>query len=387
MFKNASMFVCYLCSAIILSSWIGCSGSQDLSGKTLDFTITSQGDPITKARVDIIDGKFVITVAPITDPSGGEVYDEADRDKINAAVFLKSDGAVSSTKALNKTVSCAIELDFGGPQHAMADIAFLMDTTQTMGSKIDNLATSMRSYADYLTEAGYDINFAMVTLGDAYDTKNSSVSGYSVGTGSDEPPSFDMIERPLLDFTSSEEFKAFLSQVENNFTERDNGGDNAENYFAAVTASAGIGRDPILTSREGIVQYQVLMGDECSHTEEAPGLTEDKWVPLSKTALSLLSGDVTVHAVRNSALDSCATDQLSLADIADATGGVKLDLGDGTVDLSTLDLEEYITKYWLIYPTSCPLDKDTYELSLVLKVRDTEIMEREQRFLFEITLM
>lgn len=293
-----------------------------------------------------------------------------------------------------ESVACDASLEFGEGTASGADVAFLVDTTGSMGNAVTGIADSIEDFARELDEAGLGVQFAFVTFGEAYDTKRAIASGYTTGTGSDEPPPMDFVERPLLDFTSNlEDFTAFVADVRDNVGYGAGGGAAPENYYGVSTAMNAkpspmlVGASSRLSRRMGVPYYQVLVGDECAHTEESPGPTFDTpWLPPSKSALPALLGDgsVTVHAVEREGFnpDWCKPEQLTLTEISQATGGAQLTFPDtGIVDLSALELADFIKNFWLVEIDSNCVDKKASEVDLELAVTiDDGASARTQTF-------
>ncbi len=382
---------------ILLSLFIlaACSSSGELSGKNVTSSVSSTGDSITSMKLSINDdGDLIATTTPILD-SDGLPMGKDDIDKISVSVSAgESLTKLMAPKGSNVQYSlntCSADIEFGSGKESSADIAFLVDTTGSMGSAVEGIINSIQTFAKSLSDAGVDAKYALVTLGDAYNTKKSTSSAYTLGSGADEPPTFDTEERPMLDFTDLDTFLSFANEVKEEIGSGAGGGDLPENYYGTVMAMANL-RDGQsgLSNREGVPYYQILVGDDCSHTQEVPGGTSGKWVPDKKSDLSKLSGIVTVHVVRDPDTDSgyCSDDQLTLAEIADATGGAKLDLGDGNVDLSEIHLDEFIKNYWIIkFNSSCISTKSgTFYIKLILTVTRSNGTELSQTFTFTVTL-
>ncbi len=397
--------------ALILSLFIlyGCSSDGSVSGKTLAYDVSSTGDSITSAKLKIEDGKLIATLAPIINPVTGNPYGEDDIDKMDLAASFEDTSSspkfspVPDTTSMRlftnyKPADCSSKFAFGEGTSSSADVAFIVDTTASMGTKVSGILGSIDSFAQTLSDAELDVKFAMVTLGDAYNTKLETGGAYDlIGSGANDPPTFDTVARPQQDFTDLTTFKTFSDKVKTVIGSGDDGGSGPENYFGAVMASAGLETNETgLSNREGVPFYMILIGDVYSYTSsgtdyqlESGGITEP-WIPPLKPDVSKLAGNVTVHAVRDPDYDDQSSDDyISPAQIADATGGAKLDLGStGDVDLTSLNLAEFITTFWLVtFSNDCvPSDPTTFTLTLVLTVTDSEGVTRTQTFVFTITL-
>ncbi|MEM7136395.1 MAG: vWA domain-containing protein [Myxococcota bacterium] len=376
---------------------------------TIDtVSISSTGDNVTSASVELVDDgedqDFLVTLAPVVDPVTNRPYGASDADRFAVASAARgSTGSIATTLtvkggAADGTV-CDAELDFGEGTASGADVAFLVDTTGSMGRAVTGIADSIEAFAQELDAAGLGVRFAFVTFGDAYDTKRTEFSGYTLGTGTDEPTRPDPTERPLLDFTSDVElFSDFVEEVRNNVGGGAGGGDGPENYYGVASAMNAKASDALgtagspLSRRIEVPYYQVLVGDNCAHTEELPGSTFDSpWLPPSSSALPTVLGDgsVTVHSVLRESFNPlwCLEGQLTLTDLSDATGGANLSFpSSGEVDLSALDLAAFITNFWLVRIDSECVSKasDAVQLELELTVDDGDT-ERTQSFTFDMT--
>ncbi len=400
-----------------LATWLvacGSSDSEDPNGLSADtsiqsVSISSSGDNITSASIELVEDDesqqdFLVTLTPILDPGEGRPLGAADAGRI-AVESAASDQTVTAlfTNKQGELMGepCDAELDFGAGTASGADVAFLVDTTGSMGNAVTGIADSIEEFAQELDAAGLGVRFSFVTFGDAYDTKLTTNSGYTLGTGADEPPTLDGVERPLLDFTSSlTEFNAFVGEVKANVGFGAGGGDGPENYYGVAAAmnaksSSGVGgAQPPLSRRSDVPFYQILVGDNCGHSEEIPGATLDSaWEPPSVLDLGTVLGDgsVTIHTVEREGFDSelsCQDDQVTLDEISDATGGAKLEFpASGEVDLSAIDLAEFITNFWLVRIDSECVPKAAEQITLDLLVTvDDGGTERAQVFSFGMTL-
>lgn len=355
-------------------------------GGNQTYDVNSSGDSITSAALERTGDGYKITLAPIVDRAIDEPLKEVDKSKINATIEF--DDAFSPKLSENsKLTACTAELDFGSGTSSKADIAFLIDNTGSMDDEIESVINSIDTFAQSLSDSGLDVRYSAVTIGDAYNTKKASGSNYTLGTGADEPPAFDLIERPVLDFTNVATFKQFTSQILADYNITKGGGNGyTENYYATVMAMAGLREGQMaLNPRSGVPYYQILIGDNCAYTEEAQGDSiTGEWIPDPKAQVTQLSGKVTVHVVRDPSMDTCSdVDELSLASIAEATGGVKLDLGTGSFDLNDLHLPDFITSFWIINVDNNCVGKGTFNLKLTLVVTDG-VGERTQIFIFQL---
>ena len=402
-------------SALVI--WLVACGSSDqedpngISAETSiqSISISSTGDNVTSARIELVDDgdsqrDFLVTLTPIVDADASGPLDASDAGRISveSAASDQTVTAIFSNKEGELTGEpCDAKIDFGAGTASGADVAFIVDTTGSMGNAVTGIADSIEDFAQELDAAGLGVRFSFVTFGDAYDTKLTMGSGYTLGTGADVPPPLDSVERPLLDFTSSlTDFNAFVEEVRMNVGFGAGGGDGPENYYGVAAAmntkpsSGSGGTEPPLSRRSDVPFYQILVGDNCGHSEEIPGATLDSaWEPPSVLELGTVLGDgsVTVHTVEREGFDSelgCQEDQVTLDEISDATGGAKLEFpASGEVDLSAIDLAEFITNFWLVtIDSECvPKAAEAITLDLLVTVDDGGT-ERAQIFTFGMTL-
>lgn len=230
------------------------------------------------------------------------------------------------------------------------DVFFVLDTTGSMGAKIGSMTSSLSDFFDDLVSGGTDIRAGGIVYGDAFNTKLASGSAYSVGTGSDEPPSFDTDERPFLDLItpvsgdSNDNMDTFLSEIDADCGAFGcGGGDLPENTVGSLDYSNLNGN-----FRDGALRTFLVFGDNDAHSDTtfesdiAP--TEDTWTPraLASVQDSLSTAGASVFAIRTDTSESESGDYINLSDLVTG-GGTSIDLPSGDIDLNTLNLVEFLT--------------------------------------------
>ena len=170
---------------------LSCGGGDDGDEA---FDVTSEGDRITSATLEKSGDGYKVTLAPIVNPDTNAPYEETDASKLSVAAA--GGGTTPKLKAARLYAaldgeSCDVTLSFGGGTESAADVAFIVDTTSSMGSIVSGISDSITEFADQLSAAGVDAQYSFVTYGDAFDTMLKDGSPYTKGSGAYEPPSFD----------------------------------------------------------------------------------------------------------------------------------------------------------------------------------------------------
>jgi len=193
---------CLLLAAIVAPA---CGEGSDSASEIeiIDSSIASSGDRLTSASIGVgDDGNLLVTLAPILDPTGMP-YGIDGGDKITVSTTLvssSSDAGRVTPLALAEGSACATEIAFGAGTDSSADVAFLVDTTASMGTAVTGISNSIEEFAQELSDAGLDVQFSFVTVGDSFNTKSREESIYTTGIGQHEPTDVDRVERPLLEF-------------------------------------------------------------------------------------------------------------------------------------------------------------------------------------------
>jgi hypothetical protein len=227
------------------------------------------------------------------------------------------------------------------------DIMFILDTTGSMGGKVGNMTNSLESFFDDLAEGGVNVRAGGIVYGDAFNTKLTTGSAYSVGTGSNEPPLFDTDERPFLDlvtpvFGASDNMDTFLSEIDDTCGFGCGGGDANENTCGAINYAADN-----TSFRPGALPVFLVFGDNNAHDQEtwdaAFGTFDgnETWRPPTEAELAAKAetsgASVFVIANEDTGLGGKPLRELVTG------GGTFVQLPEGELDLNTLNLLEFLT--------------------------------------------
>jgi len=194
-------------------------------------------------------------------------------------------------------------------------------------------------------------------------------------------------------FTTQDKFNAFVEEVKTNVGSGNTDGAPPltfpENYYGVAAAMTGKMADHNgLSNRDGVPFYQILVADDCALTGERADNTEGTiWEPPLVADLTSVLGDgsVTIHGVYDSG-DVCGSDYLSIGDIVAETGGASLERGTGNVDLSAINLADFITNFWLVtVDSTCVSGTVSFVMDLEIRVEDAGEI-RTQTITFSVTL-
>ncbi len=243
-----------------------------------------------------------------------------------------------------RTVVSAEKIDENSTR-AGADIAFVLDTTDSMKSAIDSAKDSILGFVDHLETKGLDVHVGAVTFGDAFDTQSASGTT-GVSLRSSTPPAFDVDERPSFELGSRfDDFTGFLSQQQAR-----SGGKPRENALGALEFAY-----ENLAWRPGAQRILIVLTDTCSYdaaTYGEDGIT-DPWIPRTQQqVLARLKGQAIVHVIAPKLVRGCPF--LGYADVsaftgAAGTGGVHVEWdGTSTFSLAQLPLTPALTAGYLI---------------------------------------
>ncbi len=226
----------------------------------------------------------------------------------------------------------------GGTVRAAADIAFVFDTTGSMGGALRSVQDSIVEFVDFLDERGLDVRVGAVTFGDAYDTqvvdgtRGTSISDWT-------PPGFDPSERPS--FPLSGDFDAFRTFIEGDSPR--GGGDVPENALGALEFAYDT-----LDWRDGAQKILVVIIDTCSHNDVTFtrfGEAGEPWMPPNPDDLiARMRGDAIVHSVSPPNVIetdfSCSDDHTDMAMFTGVagTGGVFVPVEFGAFDFDLTEL-------------------------------------------------
>jgi Mg-chelatase subunit ChlD len=217
------------------------------------------------------------------------------------------------------------EFSGGGNRRRNIDIAFVLDTTGSMGSEIAGVRDSVRNFASILADAGHDIRLGAITFGDEI--------------------------RERLNFTNDvEQFKNFVARLD-----AYGGGDTPEIGLDAV-----LDAHERLSWRDGAEKYIIVITDATAHQR-------DDGTPFSRVTaqevIESLRGRYVVHVVssvhpgrsRASQQDDTVnssyispnlrsrTEPYDMKNLAPALGGIWIELPEtGEFDLVALGITDII---------------------------------------------
>jgi len=282
---------------------------------------------------------------------------------VDEADGLGTSAAGMFTVVEDGVVKGIIAEEIDGGTRAAADIAFVFDTTGSMGGALTSVITSIVGFADHLDASGLDVRLGAVTFGDAFDTKAEDST--SPGTGSNPPPPFDLTERPMFGLTDdSGSFRDFIeSQTASG------GGRAAENAVGALSHA-----HRALDWRPGAQCVLILITDiyaweapaEGSQISETGGPITEPWIPpSSESVIDSLRGDCVVHVIATSTTGSSDTIHTSIFTGAAGTGGVYHEWNRGPFDLTELPITGSLTSGYVVRYRGT-VDGSEHEVRLVV---------------------
>ena len=287
-----------------------------------DATIATSGSVAPRpGSADLID----INVAGFAAPSG--FVSALDLPALDGGDFVVVEDGVVKGITVER---------IGGDVRAAADIAFVFDTTGSMGGALSSVQESIIAFVDFLDGRGLDLRVGAVTFGDAFDTISGS-RGESITDMT--PPSFDPSERPS--FPLSNDYAAFRTFIEGDSPR--GGGDTPENALGALEFAYDT-----LAWRTGAQKILIVIIDTCSHNDvtfAAFGEPGEPWMPPNPDdLLARMRGDAIVHSV--SPLDVIANDfwcseehtDMAMFTGAAGTGGVFVPVAFGAFDFDLTEL-------------------------------------------------
>ena len=292
-----------------------------------DATIATSGSVAPRpGSADLID----INVAGFAAPSG--FVSALDLPALDGGDFVVVEDGVVKGITVER---------IGGDVRAAADIAFVFDTTGSMGGALSSVQESIIEFVDFLDGRGLDLRVGAVTFGDAFDTVSGS-RGESLTDMA--PPSFDTSERPT--FPLSNDFEAFRTFIEGDSPRA--GGDAAENALGALEFAYDE-----FAWRTGAQRILIVIMDIYSHNDDTFTFTggEDWMPPNPDDLLARLRGNAIVHVVApDFGSDVSPFTDMSMFAGASGTGGVFFPWASGAFDLTELPIAEaaaggYIVTY------------------------------------------
>lgn len=324
------------------------STSGDFTPSVSFLTTDSGSLGIRVAAVDV-NGDGTVGTPSVTDVT------VASGDQITANLAGMS---LSGKSSATSDPSCTSRSVGSGDTDDKFDIAVSLDTTSSMGAAAGILASKVSDFATALAAAGVDAQFAGITVGDAFATKEdpSTLFTDSVSTGLlGTPPSFDTDERPATgnSLITAANMATFFDAVETAVGSGAGGTGLPENYLGSINYV-----NSNLSWRSGAGRVIISIGDNCAHTPDTDddAILGDSitatWAPPNPTTLEdALKGVATVHVVGNTEEDLSCTTQgyYNPKTLATATGGTFTEIGDCsdsstcTVNLTTLPISSAIT--------------------------------------------
>jgi hypothetical protein len=335
---------------VILAAACGGGGGGDNGGVTVNSAVSS-GDFAMSGAVGKEAGKLVLSLAAIRDPDDASKPVNGDDVALTVST-AESGGSTLLARALSAkartadlassvapTLSCTLA-KVTAAAGTKVDIVFINDTTGSMSGTVQGIADSISSFATSIADSGVDARFSMYTYGDAFATKASTGSEFTVGKGDfDVPSDLDDTERPYLGLSSLSSFQSFLTELKNSDALGTGGDDDPENTIGALDYAAAH-----VSFRGGASRAFVAIGDNPSHQAGDGDVAIWPATFQPATGDDLVSRMSAISAIHVVGYDYAYGGYYNLRGLADGTGGVLLDLpDDGVVDLSALHLQDWFT--------------------------------------------
>lgn len=328
---------------------VACGGASDAPkpaaspGGTTVNSVTQSGDVLMSGNLGVSAGKLTITLAAVRDPDNASQPANPANVTFSIAAAPAALSVVTGAGTVQRQALAAPSLSCSVGQAtssaAMADIAFINDTTGSMSGTVVGIADSIGSFAAAIA-ARVDARFAMYTYGDAFATKAESGSEFTKGLGVFGLPEIDDVERPYLGLSGLADFNAFLAELKSSLALGSGGNDEPENTICTLDYAY-----QHLAFRPGAAKVFVVIGDNPSH--QGGDGDVDSWpVQFKPTTgaelVSRLGGAGTIHVVGNDTGSSAP--YYNLKTLADLTGGGFMDLPwDGYVNLNSLRVQDWLT--------------------------------------------
>jgi hypothetical protein len=218
---------------------------------------------------------------------------------------------------------CSVPIEGFRTDNIGVDIVFAQDLSGSMGSAITGVRSSVTAFADDLANRGLNVQIGAV--------------GYSGPGTIPSTPASSTCEYlgPFQDLTDPTTFQSHVSQHWYPY----DGCDGPENGLEAIEMAHGN-----MSWRSGAVRHYIDITDVSHHWSgtscNGMGPCSDQTI---ESLVSLVGNTVTIHAVAPS--DAYYRTYGGGVDpwmLAEETGGTKLDLGTGYVDLTTIGLSEVL---------------------------------------------
>jgi hypothetical protein len=273
-------------------------------------------------------------------------------DSAGAATLTLADLDASAFVVVEDGVVKGVTVErIGGGTRAAADIAFVVDTTGSMGAALASVQDSIVAFVDFLDAGGLDVRVGAVTFGDAFDTLDDGSTRSGVSISGRTPPPFDLDERPSFPLTSDfAAFRDFIAEDSPRF-----GGDTPENALGALEFAYDS-----FEWRAGAQRILIVIIDTCSHNDVTfaqYGTAGEPWLPPNPDdLLGRMRGNTTVHSVSPANVIAedvgCSSDHTDMAMFTGAggTGGlhVPVAFGEFDFDLTALPIATATTGGYVI---------------------------------------
>jgi hypothetical protein len=232
------------------------------------------------------------------------------------------------------------------------DLVFIQDLSGSMGGAITGVRTSVISFADQLARAGLDIRIGSV--------------GYSGPSTIPSTPAGSTSEYlgPVQDLTSPTAFQAHVTSQ----WYASGGGDAPENGLEAIEYAHNN-----LTWRPGATRVMIMITDISQHWSGSGCLCSDQSL---ETIVDLIGSSTVVHVVAP-ADDYLRTYSPGMDPwlLADATGGARLALGSGVLDLNALEIEAVLAETIRLTFESASVEPVTHDLRVRVTLPTGEASE------------
>jgi len=372
MFKNKYLNVAMVfCLMASLSVWSGCGGGGGDGGgggggggdDGLEVTgFTSTGDLTGSGALtaedtdgDGVNDRLTANLSGIIDNTAVPPA-PIDASTLTAGNFTMTEGLTKGDKNLisfkvvgpkAQVIDCTWTATGDGT--TPVDIIFALDTTGSMGARVGAMTNSIDQFFDDLESQGVDVNAGGIVFGDAFNTI-SDPSSFTVGTGSNAPPDFDLDERPFLDLIDPSSDPAVDDDMDIFLEEIDalcgtfgcGGGDALENACGAIQYA---GENS--SFRPGALPAILIFTDQNAHTQDTfttafssfDGF--ETWLPPTTAELETLAATSGASVFVIS--DGDAGSGGKVLDNLVTGGGASIALPTGDIDLTTLNLLEFLT--------------------------------------------
>jgi hypothetical protein len=317
--------------AVALASALtmGCMSPLTGSGHTATVsTSTASGDFTMSGTISYGTAGLNVNLAAIKNPADPSVPLDPSLVTVKGQLTPKGLGTAQSFTLTKISASSSTPVD----------MVFINDTTGSMGSTTTGIADSISAFATAMTSGGIDARYAMYTYGDAFATKLTSGSEFTVGKGDFVPPSIDTEERPYIGLSDLTSFQSFIAELKAASCLGSGGGDGPENTVGALDYA-----NTKLAFRTGASKVFVVIGDNPSHQNGDGSVSSypTSFQPRTGAALVAdLKSKATVHVIGET---SSSTTYYPLKNLSDGTGGAFIDLpSSGVVDLGALKITDWI---------------------------------------------